>query len=104
MRKSTGSPTPIDGERVEIPITNSRKTTRSAPPQQPDKEPGTREDGEAMPPSAIDPRPDGEDPTEVDDVPDIVDRLKPVEDGVVSADDDDELDEEQLEEDQEARM
>jgi hypothetical protein len=45
----------------------ARTTLRT--PQQTEREPGTREDGEAMPPGAIDPRPDdpAKDPSQLDD-------------------------------------
>ena len=70
MTKRTNSPAPHAGE-IEAPAIPKDGQTpgMGAPPQQSsDREPGTQEDGEAMPPAAIDPRPDGsEDPSELDD-------------------------------------
>jgi hypothetical protein len=37
----------------------SRSTNKTAPPEDARREPGTRPDGEAMPPDALDPAPDG---------------------------------------------
>jgi hypothetical protein len=43
------------------------KTMGTSPQPPDDREPGTREDGEAMPEAAIDPRPDGEQSSDFDD-------------------------------------
>ena len=56
----TNNPAPHAGETEAPAIPRDGETPgMGAPPQQTtDREPGTREDGEALPPSTIDPRPD----------------------------------------------
>jgi hypothetical protein len=68
MGIKTNNPAPHAGETEAPAIPKDGKTPgMGAPPEGPakgftppiDREPGTREDGEAMPPTAIDPEPDG---------------------------------------------
>jgi hypothetical protein len=62
---TTNSPAPHAGEKEAPAIPKDGRTPGMGAPPEPDKdagrEPGTREDGEALPPTAIDPRPDGRD-------------------------------------------
>ena len=69
MTKETTTPALHAGEREAPAIPRDGKTPdMAAPPNQgADREPGTREDGEALPPAVIDPRPDGPNPSEFDD-------------------------------------
>lgn len=56
MAITTNSPAPHAGEKEAPAIPKDGQTPgMSAPPTDTDREPGTRPDGEAMPPSAIDP-------------------------------------------------
>ncbi len=67
MTIQTNNPAPHAGEMEAPAIPKDSKTPgMGAPPDLSkgltppiDREPGTREDGEAMPPTAIDPEPDG---------------------------------------------
>ncbi len=82
MTKRTNSPAPHAGEQEAPAIPADGQTPgMGAPPQdtqerapgQTEREPGTRPDGEAMPPAAIDPAPDGKDiaPLPNSDVADV---------------------------------
>ena len=58
MTTRTNNPAPHAGEKEAPAIPKDGETPgMGAPPT--DREPGTRPDGEAMPPDAIDPEPDG---------------------------------------------
>ena len=60
MSQRTNNPAPHGGEKEAPTILPDGSTPgTSAPPQQSDREPGTAPDGEALPPRAIDPKPDG---------------------------------------------
>ena len=71
MSIETNNPAPHAGETEAPAIPRDGETPgMGAPPRSrrgPDREPGTRDDGEAMPPSSIDPKPDGEHPSDLDD-------------------------------------
>lgn len=63
MTKPTNNPAPHAGEQEAPAIPKDGRTPgMGAPPSsQTDREPGTRKDGEALPPDALDPAPDGKD-------------------------------------------
>jgi hypothetical protein len=57
MSTRTNTPAPHAGEKEAPAIPNPGRTPGMGAPN--DREPGTRPDGEALPPDAIDPAPDG---------------------------------------------
>jgi hypothetical protein len=64
MDNQTNSPAPHAGEKEAPAIPKNGETPGMGAPA---REPGTRPDGEAMPPDSIDPKPDGNDMSELDD-------------------------------------
>ena len=61
MAKQTNNPAPHAGEKEARAIPKSGQTPGMGAPPMEGQEPGTREDGEALPPESIDRRPDGKD-------------------------------------------
>jgi hypothetical protein len=60
MSTQTNNPAPHPGEKEAPAIPKQGQTPgMGTPPKGTDREPGTRPDGEALPPAAIDPAPDG---------------------------------------------